>query len=232
MLELVDVHAYYGESHVLQGISLQVAEGRVVALLGRNGAGKSTTLRTIMGLTRARRGSIRFAGREIAALPAFEVARAGIGFVPSGRRVFADLTVRQNLLLGASGGGRTNGAWTMDRVCTLFPKLASVADRRAQVLSGGEQQMLKLARCLLGQPRMLLLDEPTEGLAPIIVRQLRETLVVLRESGFAMLISEQNARFALEIADHGYLIEKGVIRHVAAAAELKESVVLAAHLGV
>ncbi len=229
MLQVQDIHAYYGESHVLQGVSLTVGDGRVTALLGRNGAGKTTTLRAVMGLTPARRGSIRFDGRDLTRLPAFQVARAGIGFIPAGRRLFGDLTVRQNLLLGMRGGASD---WTIERVHGLFPKLAELAQRPARVLSGGEQQMLKFGRALLGAPRLLLLDEPTEGLAPNIVRALIETLQTLRRAGLAMLLCEQNARFALGLADDAYLLEKGMIRYGGSAADLAGRPELKEHLGV
>ncbi|MGH7153516.1 MAG: ABC transporter ATP-binding protein [Acetobacteraceae bacterium] len=232
MLEVREIHAYYGESHILHGVSLAVAGGRVVALLGRNGAGKTTTLRAIMGLTPARRGQIRFDGKDITREPAFAIARAGIGFIPAGRRLFGGLTVLQNLYLGAAMPGRSGGAWTLERIYSLFPKLETLAGRPARTLSGGEQQMLKFGRCLLGEPRLLLLDEPTEGLAPNIVRQLIGTLRSLKEAGVPMLICEQNARFALGIADDAYLLEKGVIRYSGNAAELSERPELKEHLSV
>ena len=219
MLSVAEVHVYYGESHILQGVSLEVLAGEVVVLLGRNGAGKTTTLRAIMGLTPARRGRIAFEGREITGLPAYRVARTGIGFAPSGRRLFGDLTVRQNLdLAGARGRGRSGDRWTVERVFALFPQLVALAERPARTLSGGEQQMLKIGRCLLGDPRLLLLDEPTEGLAPHVVRQVMETLRRLKQLGLPMLICEQNAHLALSLADNAYLLEKGVIRFAGPAA--------------
>jgi branched-chain amino acid transport system ATP-binding protein len=231
MLDLTEVHAYYGESHILHGVSLHVPPGQAVALLGRNGAGKTTTLRAIMGLTPARRGHVRFDGNDVTRLQAFQIARAGIGFIPAGRRLFGDLTVRQNLLLGMRGRERSGG-WTLENIQTLFPKLRVLAERPARFLSGGEQQMLKFGRCLLGQPRLLLLDEPTEGLAPNIVAQLGETLRTLRAEGIPMLLCEQNARFALGIADHAYLLEKGAIRFSGPAGEMMERPELKEHLGV
>ena len=227
MLELDGVHAYYGQSHILQGVSLSVPPGTVVVLLGRNGAGKTTTLRAVMGLTPARRGRITFAGTDVTRRPAFRVARAGLGFIPAGRRVFGDLTVRQNLLLGQRPGGE----WSMERVLTLFPKLGTLMDRSARVLSGGEKQMLKFGRALLGQPRMLLLDEPTEGLAPVVVQQLVQSLRMLRDAGLPMLICEQNALFALGVADHAFVIEKGTVRFDAPTAGLAERVELRELLG-
>ena len=219
MLHVDSIHAYYGESHVLQGVSLVAEEGKIVALLGRNGAGKTTTLRTIMGLTPARQGRVIFADRDITRLPPFAIARAGVGFIPAGRRLFSDLTVGQNLRLGLRPAA-TAGAWTLEKVFALFPPLRERVDRPAKALSGGEQQMLKLGRCLLGQPRLLLLDEPSEGLAPRIVRQISELLHELRAAGLSMLICEQNAKFALAIADTAYLIEKGCVRHSGPAAEM------------
>jgi branched-chain amino acid transport system ATP-binding protein len=228
MLELDGVHVYYGESHVLQGVSLAAGAGRVTALLGRNGAGKTTTMRAVMGLTPARAGRIIFGGRDITRLPAFQVARAGIGFIPAGRRVFGDLTVQQNLMLGMRG----RSDWTIARLHALFPKLADLAQRPARALSGGEQQMLKFGRALLGAPRLLMIDEPTEGLAPKIVLALVDTLSTLREAGLTILISEQNARFALRLADDALLLEKGVIRYAGSAAELAARPDLKDHLGV
>ena len=219
MLQVDAVHAYYGESHVLQGVSLTAEEGKIVALLGRNGAGKTTTLRAIMGLTPPRQGRVIFAGRDITGLPPFAIARAGVGF-DSRRPPAVQRTHRgQNLRLGLRPS-KTTGAWTMERVSALFPALRERADRPAKALSGGEQQMLKFGRCLLGQPRLLLLDEPSEGLAPMIVRQIAELLRQLGGAGLSMLMCEQNAKFALAVADTAYLIEKGSVRHSGPAAEM------------
>lgn len=236
MLALEDVHVYYGDSHVLRGVSLEVPRGRVVALLGRNGAGKTTTLRAIVGLTPPRRGRVTLDGRDVTRLPAHRRARLGIGLVPAGRRSFGDLTVRQNLLLGAAAprpsghdGGR---GWTLDDILAIFPKLAELLERPARFLSGGEQQMLKLGRCLLTGPRLLLLDEPSEGLAPTIVQQLRATLGRIRELGLPILLCEQNARFALGLADDAYLLEKGAFRYSGPAAEVASRPELVAHLGI
>lgn len=251
MLELTDVHTYYGDSHVLQGVSLTVgargggaggpgADGagfspgaEIVVLLGRNGAGKTTTLRSIAGLTPARRGHIRFGGAELTHLPPHLVARAGVAFVASGRRVFGSLTVRQNLALAwASRPRRQTPAWTIERVLATFPKLAELTGRRAEFLSGGEQQMLKLARALLTSPRVLLLDEPTEGLSPAVVSQLGDWLELLRTEGMPVLLTEQNALFALRHADRGYILEKGKIWHADEAGRLRESEEIRVHLGV
>jgi branched-chain amino acid transport system ATP-binding protein len=237
-LVLEDVHTYYGQSHILQGISLTVAEGEVVALLGRNGAGKTTTMRTVTGLTRPRHGRVLLDGRDISRLPPHRIARAGVGYVPSGRRVFGSLTVRQNLELaqrGARGPARADGAaepWTLDRVHAIFPLLAELGGRRASFLSGGEQQLLKLARALLARPRLLLLDEPTEGLAPVVVSQMRQWIGLVAAERMSILLSEQNSLFALHLADRGYILSKGRIEHEAPAAELAESDEMRVHLGV
>lgn len=231
ILELQDVHAYYGQSHILHGISLTVGPGEVVALLGRNGAGKTTTLRTIMGLTPARSGRILFEGRDITQKPTHIIARLGISYVPSGRRLFGQLTVLQNLQLWQQPPRDGNG-WTIERVYEVFPRLAEFARRRAGSLSGGEQQMLKIGRALLANPKLLLLDEPTEGLAPAVVGQLGQWLKLLKASGLSMLLAEQNALFALKLADRGYVLEKGQIRYAASAEELQHSPEVRTYLGV
>ncbi|TWP38047.1 ABC transporter ATP-binding protein [Leekyejoonella antrihumi] len=225
------IHTYYGQSHVLQGISLNVGDGETVALLGRNGAGKTTTMRSIVGLTPARSGSIRLDDKEISRLQAYRLARLGLSFVPSGRRVYGSLTVRQNLALAAERP-RKEAAWSLERVHDMFPNLVTLAGRQAGHLSGGEQQMLKLARALLGGPRILLLDEPTEGLAPGIVADLGRWLAILRKEKVTVLITEQNALFALRYADRGYIIEKGTVRYEAPAAELRDSAEIRRYLGV
>lgn len=230
-LELHEVHAYYGQSHILQGISLTVTKGEVVALLGRNGAGKTTTLRTIMGLTPARSGRIIFEGQDITHKPSHLIARLGISYVPSGRRIFSYLTVLQNLQLWQQPPRGGNG-WTLERVYSVFPRLAELAPRRAGLLSGGEQQMLKIGRALLANPKLLLLDEPTEGLAPAVVGQLAHWLRLLKEAGLSMLLAEQNALFALKLADRGYVLEKGQIRYSASADELRRSPEVRTYLGV
>ena len=243
MLELDDVHTYYGDSHILQGISLQAGTApgdehgaEIVALLGRNGAGKTTTLRSIAGLTPARRGRIRFGGTDITRLPPHRIARAGIAFVASGRRVFGSLSVRQNLALAWASRSRRERAqatsWTVGRVLDTFPKLAELAGRRAEFLSGGEQQMLKLGRALLTSPRLLLLDEPTEGLSPAVDGELGQWLELLRAEGVPILLTEQNALFALSHADRGYVLEKGLIWHSDTASRLAGSEEIRVHLGV
>jgi branched-chain amino acid transport system ATP-binding protein len=208
MLELADVHAVYGRSHVLHGVSLRAGEGEVVSLLGRNGAGKSTTLKAIVGVVEVTAGDIRFEGRSLRGVPTHRVARLGIGLVPEDRRIFADLTVTENLLVGA----RPDGRWTVDRVFGLFPKLADLARQRGGSLSGGEQQMLTIARTLMTGPRLLLLDEPSEGLAPVVVAALAENVTALKRQGLTILMAEQNVKFAHRLADRAYIIEKGQIR--------------------
>jgi branched-chain amino acid transport system ATP-binding protein len=232
ILELGDVHTYYGQSHILQGVSLTVAEGEMVALLGRNGAGKTTTMRSIMGLTPLTRGSIRLDGVEVSRQPPHALSRRGIAFVPSGRRIFSALSVWQNLVLADKRGRRVVGGWTIDRVFALFPKLHELQNRQAGFLSGGEQQMLKLGRALLGNPRLLLLDEPTEGLAPVIVREFAQWIVRLQGEGLSILLSEQNSHFALSLAVRGYILEKGRIRFHALADELRGSDEIQTYLGV
>jgi branched-chain amino acid transport system ATP-binding protein len=208
MLAMRDVHAVYGRSHVLHGVTLAASEGEVVCLLGRNGAGKSTTLRAIVGLVEVTAGEIRFDGRSLRGLPTHAVARLGIGLVPEDRRIFADLSVRENLAVGARAGA----GWTVERVFALFPKLADLAHQRGGSLSGGEQQMLTIARTLMMGPRLLLLDEPSEGLAPVVVHALADNVATLKRQGLTILMAEQNVKFARRLADRAYIIEKGQIR--------------------
>jgi branched-chain amino acid transport system ATP-binding protein len=211
LLELRDVHAYYGRSHVLHGVGLTAREGEVVSLLGRNGAGKSTTLKAIVGLVDVTRGEVLYDGRPLRGLATHAIARLGVGFVPEDRRIFGDLTVLENLRVGEPErrGGR---AWSVERVFGLFPKLRELARRRGGSLSGGEQQMLTIARTLLTEPRLLLLDEPSEGLAPVVVRALGENIAALKRDGLTILLSEQNLKFARRLADRAYIIEKGQIK--------------------
>ena len=208
MLELRGVDACYGPAQVLFGVSLVFDQGEVAVLLGRNGAGKSTTLKTAMGLVRAVRGEILFLGRRIDGLAPWDIARRGLGYVPEDRRVFADLTVRENLEVG-----RLPGPWTPLRLFGLFPALEPLAGRRAGQLSGGEQQMLTIARTLMGNPRCLLLDEPSEGLAPVIVDQLARAILAQKAEGQSIVLSEQNLHFALAVADRALIIESGSIRY-------------------
>lgn len=232
MLTIEDIHTYYGQSHILQGVSLEIGAGEAVALLGRNGAGKTTTMRSIMGLTPAKRGRILLDGQEITGKSTHAIARAGIGYVPSGRRIFSDLTVRQNLELAAHDGRTTPGNWTIGRVLEMFPKLNELAGRGAGFLSGGEQQMLKLGRALLRNPKLLLLDEPTEGLAPVVVKELGQWIGRLKSENLSILLSEQNAPFALGLSDRGYILEKGQIRFAAPARDLAESAEIRSYLGI
>jgi branched-chain amino acid transport system ATP-binding protein len=218
MLRLDGVEAAYGLSRVLHGVTLEAREGEVVSLLGRNGAGKSTTLKAIVGLVDVTAGSVSLDGRDITTLPTHEISTLGIGWVPEDRRIFSDLTVEENLLVGSKGGGR----WSASRVYEYFPKLAQMAGRRGGSLSGGEQQMLTVARTLMGNPRILLLDEPSEGLAPVIVQVLGKQIAALRGEGLTILLSEQNLKFAARLADRAYIIEKGEIRWEGAMGRLLE----------
>ncbi len=215
ILELAGVHAYYGRSHVLHGVSLAAAAGEVISLLGRNGAGKSTTLKAIMGLVRVGPGTIRVDGRDVTGRPTREISRLGVGFVPEDRRIFADLTVLENLRVGARRDG-----WTIERALDFFPMLRTLLGRRGESLSGGEQQMLTIARTLMGGPRLLLLDEPSEGLAPVVVRALGERIATLKREGLTIVLSEPNLQFARRLADRAYIIEKGEIRFGGTIAEL------------
>jgi branched-chain amino acid transport system ATP-binding protein len=224
ILDVRDVHTYYGQSHVLQGVSLQVPEARVVALLGRNGVGKTTLMRSIIGFTPPRRGSIQYRGREIAGLPSHRIARLGIGLVPQGRRVFPSLDVGEHLTVNARvpavAAAKRGPAWTLERVLGLFPRLRERMRNRGNALSGGEQQMLATGRALVTNPDLLLMDEPTEGLAPLIVRELGHIITDLRAEGISILLVEQNLGFALDLADHVYVLSKGTIVHACTPAEL------------
>lgn len=226
LLEASGLHTYYGDSHVLEDVSLAVAPGEVVALLGRHGAGKTTTLRTLMGLTPPRRGSVRYRGQEIARRPAFEIARLGIGFVPEDRRIFPWLTVRENLEVGRKPG--PGAAYDIDLAFEDFPELAPLAGRLGRNLSGGQQQMLTIARTLMGRPELLLLDEPTEGLAPIVVERIGAIIHRIIERGITVLLAEQNAAFALSIVQRVYIIDdgrivwEGAVRELRARADLME----------
>jgi len=208
MLDVEGIHTYYGESHVLHGVSLRVGAGEAVAILGRNGAGKTTLIRSIVGFTPPRSGVVRFLGREIQRLPPYRIARLGIGLVPQGRRIFAPLSVLENLQLGARSAG---DGWTRERVYEVFPRLRERATQGGGTLSGGEQQMLAVARALMTNPRLLLLDEPSEGLAPIVVREIGRVLVRLKQEGLAILLVEQNVPLALRVADRVYVVSKGQI---------------------
>jgi branched-chain amino acid transport system ATP-binding protein len=217
MLDVERIHSYYGLSHILFDVSLTVSRGEVVGLLGRNGAGKSTTMRSIMGLTAPKQGKITFNGAEITGEKPYLLFRKGIGYVPDDRRVFADLTVDDNLDIVHH---RTD-EWTRERVYGLFPALGEIKTRRAGNLSGGEQQMLTIARALMGGPELLLLDEPTEGLAPLIVRDLEEQILKLKDAGISILLSEQNVKSALKMISRAYVIDNGRIRFEGTVSELE-----------
>lgn len=212
LLEVRDLNTYYGTSHVLQGISLTVGEGELVALLGRNGMGKSTTLKSIMGLVKPRSGSIRFKGEEIIGYPPYKTARAGIGYVPEERRIFPNLSVVDNLLLGVKGGKIRNPedpkTWTIERIFRHFPMLERRAEQKGRFLSGGEQQMLTIGRSLMGNPDLLLVDEPTEGLAPLMVKEVRDVLAEINKAGVSILLVEHNLKVALSLAHRLYLMGK------------------------
>jgi branched-chain amino acid transport system ATP-binding protein len=216
VLEVEDVHTYYGESHVLQGISLRVTASEVLAILGRNGMGKTTLIRSIIGFTPPRRGSVRFKGREITRWPPYRMVEAGMALVPQGRRVFPSLTVRENLEVARGGRGR----WTLERVHELFPRLHERGRNRANKLSGGEQQMLAIGRALMTNPDLLLLDEPTEGLAPLLVLEVGRAIRELKREGLSILLVEQNLPLALSVADRTHILSRGQIVHSSRPAEL------------
>jgi len=211
MLEVKDIHSYYGKSHILQGVTMTLNEGELVCLLGRNGVGKSTTLKSIMGLVRPSEGSIRFGGQELIGKQPYEVARLGVGYVPEDRRIFRSLSVHENLLMGVKGSkdAARNGGWTVESVYEKFPGLKNRRDNKGGHLSGGEQQMLTVARTLMGNPRLILIDEPTEGLAPLIVKDVLEMLSAVRSSGVTVLMVEQNFKASIKVADRFYIMGKG-----------------------
>jgi branched-chain amino acid transport system ATP-binding protein len=233
MLEIVQIHTHIGESHILQGVSMDVPEGSVVALLGRNGVGKTTLIHSIIGFRPIRSGNIRFEGKEIGALPAHRIVRLGIGLVPQGRRIFSSLTVRENLQVPYRSSGPKAGRYDAERVFQLFPVLEERKDQRGGRLSGGEQQMLATGRALMVRPRLLLMDEPSEGLAPLLVRDMAEIIRGLKREGLTVLLVEQKLSFVLEIADYAYIMSKGMIVHHSSPAELwQNEEVKARHLGI
>jgi branched-chain amino acid transport system ATP-binding protein len=211
------LHTYYGKSHILHGVSLAVEEGQITALLGRNGAGKTTTMRSLMGLTPARQGKIEIFGQDTTRWPPYRIAGLGVGYVPEGRRVFANLTVAENLRVPIS----RSGAWNEERVYNLFPRLAERRNNRGRQLSGGEQEMLAIGRALILNPRLLILDEPSQGLAPLIVREVFDVVARMRAEGISVLLVEQNARMSLEIADTAYVLDDGAVVYSGSAAELR-----------
>jgi branched-chain amino acid transport system ATP-binding protein len=215
-LEAQGLNTFYGKSHILHDVTLTVADGSITTLLGRNGAGKTTTLRSLVGLTPARTGSVRIFGRDTTRLPSFRIAAHGVGYVPEGRRIFPNLTVDENLHVPIE----RPGPWTIERIYQLFPRLAERKQNRGRQLSGGEQEMLSIARALLLNPRLLILDEPSQGLAPLIVREVFRIVAQMRTEGISVLLVEQNVRVALEIADDAYVLENGQIVYSGKAAEL------------
>lgn len=220
MLEVRDLHAFYGRAHILHGVSLEARAGEVVALLGRNGAGKSTAMKAIMGLVPPAHGEVAFAGQRIDRLPPYRIARLGLGYVPEERRIFTELSVVENLEVGRQPARDGAPTWTEDKLFALFPNLAGMRERPGGRMSGGEQQMLTIARTLMGNPRCVLLDEPSEGLAPIIVEQMANSIRALKGEGLCVLLSEQNLHFSQAVADRAYIIEKGQIRFGGSMAEL------------
>ena len=225
MLTVDGLNAWYGAAQILYDLSFEVRRGEVVALMGRNGAGKSTTMKTIMGLVSRRGGTVRFNGEDISLRKPFEIARRGLGFTPEDRRIFVDLTVMENLDVGRQpprqfGDGKPAPSWTPDQLFTLFPNLAEMQGRLGGRMSGGEQQMLTVARTLMGNPLLVLLDEPSEGVAPLIVEQMAHTILALKEQGLSILLSEQNMHFARLVSDRVYVLEKGQIHWQGSVAEL------------
>lgn len=220
MLSVASLHAYYGRAHILADVALEVAKGEVVVLLGRNGAGKSTTMKSIMGLVPPSAGTVTFLGADITGRAPHNIAQLGLGYVPEDRRIFADLTVMENLEVGRQPAREGTPTWAPERLFAIFPNLAEMRSRPGGRMSGGEQQMLTIARTLMGNPRLLLLDEPSEGLAPVIVEQMAKTIKALKSEGLTVVLSEQNLHFASLVADRAYIIEKGRIRYSGTMAEL------------
>ena len=225
MLAVEDLRAWYGAAQILFGLSLEVKRGEVVALMGRNGAGKSTTIKAIMGIIERRSGSVRFLGEEISRLQPFQIARRGLGFVPEDRRIFSDLTVVENLDIGRQpprvyADGQAAPTWTAEKLYGIFPNLKEMRERRGAHMSGGEQQMLTVARTLMGNPLLVMLDEPSEGVAPLIVEQMAATIIELKKEGLSVLLSEQNIHFAQLVCDRVYVLEKGQLQWEGAMAAL------------
>jgi branched-chain amino acid transport system ATP-binding protein len=212
MLAVEGLAAWYGKAQILDGVSFAVGAGECVALMGRNGAGKSTTMKSVMGLVPRRRGRVRWRGEDISAWPSHRIARSGLGWVPEDRRIFTDLTVHENLAVARQPPRAGAPAWTEERLYALFPNLATMPDRLGGRMSGGEQQMLTIARTLMGNPHLVLLDEPSEGVAPVVVEQLAEMIVALKAEGLSLLLSEQNLHFARLVADRALVLEKGQVR--------------------
>ncbi len=233
LLEVKEIHTYYGQSHVLHGLSIEVGEHEVVSLLGRNGAGKTTTIHSIMGLTPPRAGQITFAGETISGKPPYAVFAHGLRIVPQGRRIIPTLTVEENLRLAALQAVGKRGQHDFEAVFARFPILKERQRQRAGHLSGGERQMLAVARALLGKPRMILMDEPSEGLAPIIVREIAEHIAEIKQTGVSILLAEQNVKMAMHAADRHYIVDQGTVKYTGTTAELQQNeAVLEAYLGV
>ena len=220
MLEVRDLNSFYGKAHVLRDLSFEVPRSKVVVLLGRNGAGKSTTLKSVMQIVRTASGSVKFQGREISGLAPHKIVKLGLGYVPEERRIFTDLTVMENLIVGQQPPRDSTVTWTHGMLFDLFPNLAERRDSRGKTLSGGEQQMLTIARTLMGNPSFVLLDEPSEGVAPVIVEQMAKVILQLKSEGLTILLSEQNLRFAQAVADHAVIIESGAGKFSGTLAEL------------
>lgn len=220
VLRAAGLHSYYGQAHILVDVGLEVGAGEVVVLLGRNGAGKSTTMKSIMGLVRPKRGTVEFRGQSITGFAPYRISRLGLGYVPEDRRIFTDLTVLENLEVGRQPPRDGAPSWNFERLGEIFPNLKEMPERLGGRMSGGEQQMLTIARTLVGNPLCILLDEPSEGVAPVIVDQMAEAIRGLKRAGVAILLSEQNLHFAQEVADRAYIIEKGQIRFSGSMAEL------------
>ncbi len=231
MLTVENVHAYYGKSHVLQGISLQVGDGELVGILGRNGVGKTTLLKSIMGLVPPRLGSVVFNGQDLSRLPAHRVPHMGIGYVPQGRHIFSTLTVRENLRTGLVKGGAGNGDEALEQVYANFPVLKDRLHQLGGTLSGGEQQMLAISRALLGNPKLIMLDEPSEGLMPAMVAMVRDTAKRICDMGVSVILVEQNVKMALRVAHRVYILQKGAVTYEGQAQDCTEDVLLQ-HLGV
>ena len=226
LLQVRQLNAWYGEAHILFDVALEVRRGEVVALMGRNGAGKSTTLKAIMGLVQRRQGEVSFMGQAIAQADPWQIARMGLGYVPEDRRIFSDLTVLENLEVGRQparcwADGSSASHWTVEELLAFFPNLAAMPQRPGGQMSGGEQQMLTIARTLMGNPRLILLDEPSEGLAPVIVEQMAEAVLRMKAGGLAVLLSEQNLHFAGSVADRAAIIERGAVRYEGTMAALR-----------
>ena len=222
MLKVRQIHTYYDRSHVLFDVSFDVPSGEIACLLGRNGAGKSTTIKSIIGLTPPRKGTIRFKGEAITGKQPYQLVRMGMGYVPDDRRIFADLTVAENLEI-SKRGGKGASVWDRESVYDFFPALRPISSRKGGFLSGGEQQMLTIGRTLMTNPEFLMLDEPTEGLAPMVVRVLEERISQLNEKGLTVLLAEQNQKVALKISDRGYIIDNGVIRYHGTIDDLRDN---------